>query len=384
MEHTNLVALIFGAIERHPQHVAQRYWNGQTWQDRTFGELGDVIRQTAEGLKSLGVSAGERVAIMAKTRPEWIIADLAIQFLGAVTVPIYPSTPPEQVAYVVEDADIHRAIVESPDMADKWPPSVTIRWMTGDPAQRLDQWWGDRVPSLTPYPSRRSDLATIVYTSGTTGLPKGVMLTHGNLLANIEAILALRATSPAFTVTREDVALSFLPLSHILERMVHLLFLSQGVTIAYAESPERIPVNLREIRPTVMVAVPRIFEKIYAAILDQMTRAGGLKRGLFDWAIRRGIRRYERFWQRGGSRPVWGWADQWADWLVYRRIRQAVGGRLRFVISGGAALNPGIGQFFFAVGVPVIEGYGLTETAPALAATWPDRARHGTLGRPLP
>ncbi|AEJ41761.1 AMP-dependent synthetase and ligase [Sulfobacillus acidophilus TPY] len=384
VEHTNLVALIFGAIERHPQHVAQRYWNGQTWQDRTFRELGDVIRQTAEGLKSLGVSPGERVAIMAKTRPEWIIADLAIQSLGAVTVPIYPSTPQEQVTYVVEDADIHRAIVESPDMADKWPPSVTIRWMTGDPVQRMDQWWGDRVPSLTPYPSRRSDLATIVYTSGTTGLPKGVMLTHGNLLANIEAILALRATSPAFTVTREDVALSFLPLSHILERMVHLLFLSQGVTIAYAESPERIPANLREIRPTVMVAVPRIFEKLYAAILDQMTRAGGVKRRLFDWAIRQGIRRYERFWQWGGSRPVWGWADRWADRLVYRRIRQAVGGRLRFVISGGAALNPVIGQFFYAVGIPVIEGYGLTETAPVLAVNWPDRPRYGTVGRPLP
>jgi len=384
MEHTNLVALIFGAIERYPQHVAQRYWDGQSWQDRTFGELGDVIRQTAEGLKSLGVSVGERVAIMAKTRPEWIIADLAIQSLGAVTVPIYPSTPKDQVAYVVEDAGIHRAIVESPDMADKWPPSVTIRWMTGDPEKRMDQWWGDPVPPLTPYPSRRSDLATIVYTSGTTGLPKGVMLTHGNLLANIEAILALRATSPAFTVTREDVALSFLPLSHILERMVHLLFLSQGVTIAYAESPERIPANLRQTRPTVMVAVPRIFEKLYAAIMDQMTKAGGFQQRLFDWAIRRGIRRYERFWQQGGSRPVWGWRDRWADRLIYRRIREAVGGRLRFVISGGAALNPVIGEFFYAVGIPVIEGYGLTETAPVLAVNWPDRPRYGTVGRPLP
>lgn len=229
----------------------------------------------------------------------------------------------------------------------------------------------------------RTQLATLVYTSGTTGRPKGAMLTHANILANVDAFRDRAEQYPSTAVGPTDIALSFLPLSHILERMAHAFLLSQGVTIAYAESVDTIADNLKEIHPTLMVAVPRIFEKVYDRVMDQADQGPAAKQRIFWWAVARGRRAYAHL--IAGHRIPWGLSRQLAvaDRLVYRKVREALGGRLRFAISGGAPLAQEIGEFFYALGVTVLEGYGLTETSPVLTVNAPNPPRYGSVGKPL-
>ena len=370
------------------------------------GELVDQVRDLSLGLRDLGLERGARVAILSESRPEWLITDLAILTAGGVTVPIYPTLAPEQVEFILRDAGVSLAIASTeqqtrkilvaaprvpslravvvldpvaiPDGAAK----VTIRAAADVRAaghRRITDGWGiAREFQEGAKAVRPSDLATIIYTSGTTADPKGVMLTHGNIIANLEGV---RAVIPLST---EDRAVSYLPLCHAFERTVSYVYLVNGVSMVFAESMDTLGRDLQLVRPTVMTGVPRVFEKLHARIMARGEEAGGLKARIFRWAVgvagRLGVAR-----SRGG-RPRGLLAVQAvvADRLVFSRIRAGLGGRLRLAVSGSAPLRVDIGSFFLGLGLPIIEGYGLTETAPVLTVMPLDDIRFGTVGRPMP
>lgn len=364
------------------------------------------IRALSATLVSLGVEPGDRVALMSESRPEWLIADLAILGAGAVTVPVYPTLAPQQARFILQDAGAVLAIVSDAvqlaklqdvrhllplltaliviDATGVAPPSPSVMSLPDAIArgrQALDQNpavaadLAARRAAVTP-----DHLATLIYTSGTTGEPKGVMLTHGNLVSNVEGCHGAMDKSPA------DVALSFLPLSHAFERTVVYSHLADGVQVFFAESMDTLPRDLPRTSPTLLTAVPRVFEKMHARITEAAASGSAVKRWLFDWAVRTGLSRVEREQQiRGaaiaGEGP--GLMDRLADRLVYSKIRARTGGRLRCIVSGSAPLPVNIAKFFAAVNMPILEGYGLTETAPVLTVNRQGALRIGTVGQAL-
>jgi long-chain acyl-CoA synthetase len=350
------------------------------------------------------MAAGDRVAILSESRPEWLFADFAVLAAGAVTVPVYPTLAPVQIVHVLRDCGASIAFVSTPaqfeklrGVLDQLPALHTIVLFDGAPPPparprvvmldtvagmghaRMQGAWGvarefhDAARRIRP-----SDLATIIYTSGTTGEAKGVMLTHGNLVANIEGVVSV------LDLTDEDSALSFLPLCHAFERMVSYIYMTVGVSMAFAESPETVGRDLAVVRPTIMTGVPRAFEKLRARIADKAYDASPVRRIVFDWASRVATKRGTVL--ESGRRPFGALAvsSALADRLVFSKIREAIGGRLRFAVSGSAPLDPGLARFFLGVGLPIIEGYGLTEAAPALSLMPQNGIRFGTVGRPLP
>jgi long-chain acyl-CoA synthetase len=349
--------------------VAVRVWNLSRW------------------LRHQRVEPGDRVVVLAATRPEWVQADLAIMAMGAVTVPIFPSLPPDQVAAICTDAGARFAFAENAELAAKLPVSLprivmeSPEWTAAATAETpapadLARWLEE---DDAPEAGRR--LATLVYTSGTTAHSRGVMLTHDNLLGNMRSLDRAAETAPDMAVGPADRALAFLPLSHIFERLVHLYFLLHGVGLYYSD-PRRLAEDARLVHPTVLASVPRIYERIYAAMRAEAStpfRRRLLDRA-FDAAVHRGAALTGGRPLRTGERLRLLFYDR----VVYRRIRAALGGRLRYVISGGAALDPDLGRFFLGVGIPVCEGYGLTETSPVIAVNRPNDIRFGTVGRPLP
>ena len=387
----NLAEMLYRSRERSDNQIAQLYKSQGAWAHRSYTELWAAVAAIAAGLQALGVEAGDRVALLARTRPEWVIADYAIMSLGAVTVPVYPSLPRDAVSFILEDAGVSAAIVENEQQRMKVPATYLVVTIDGHPSESKSWLWVHETGMMNPIPHfedrvlgiPRTQFATLVYTSGTTGRPKGAMLTHGNILANVEAFHDRTEQYPEIGVGPTDIALSFLPLSHILERMAHAFMLSQGVTIAYAESVDTLADDLKEVRPTLMVAVPRVFEKVYGRVLEQVDQGAASKRRIFWWAVACGRRAYAHL--AAGRRVPWGLARQLAlaDRLVFRKVREALGGRLRFAISGGASLAQEIGEFFYALGVTVLEGYGLTETAPVLTVNQPNPPRYGSVGTPL-
>ncbi|MBA2442499.1 MAG: long-chain fatty acid--CoA ligase [Rubrobacter sp.] len=365
-----------------------------SWREVSYRELYGKVESFAAGLAAMGVERGSRVALMSTNRPEWPVADLAVQSLGAVTVPVYPTLEAGQVAHILDDSGAGVAVVENEELRDR-VESVRDRvsglrdviLMDGEAGEARSFGAVEEAGSGSPLSGweegwraiGREDVATIIYTSGTTGLPKGVVLTQGNLLSNLEGIQRVMPTGP------DDIFLSFLPLSHIFERTAgqyHALDL--GATTYYAESVEKVPENLREVRPTVTLSVPRLYEKMYDRVQAQISTAPSSRQRLFRAAIEAGKRKYEI--EKDGGTPGFGLRAQLAlyDRLVFKKVRQAVGGRLRFFVSGGAKLNGEIGKFFYAAGIKILEGYGLTETSPVLACNTPERPRFGTVGQPLP
>ena len=383
MAFQNLTDIIRSNAERMPDHPAQRFWNGASWVDRSYGELWNAIQSIARGLRALGIGPGDHVGLMSSTRPEWVICDYAILCLDAVSVPIYPSTPADQIGHIVEDAKISWAIVENDALGEKFPLGTSLVVVdAAEPGRSLKEL-GQSGDLVLPK-NGRGDLATLVYTSGTTGLPKGAMLTHGNLLGNIESVFRLMEENEEMSIVPEDVALSLLPLSHILERTGHNIFLFHGVTLAYARSTASLPEDLSTLKPTLMIAVPRVFEKIYARVMAQAHQFGAFKRHLFFWAVHAAQLRYQLLSRHQSVPAGLERLIRLYDRLVFQKVRQAVGGRLRYVIAGGAPLTAEIGRFFFGVGIPVLEGYGLTETAPVLSVNVLPVPRYGTVGRILP
>jgi long-chain acyl-CoA synthetase len=368
-------------------------------------ELVDRVRDVSLGLSTLGMEPGDHVALLSESRPEWLIADFAILTAGSVTIPIYPTLSAEQVAFILSDSRATLAIVSSPAQLEKVVsaaprvpslraivlidpipeglaspvPVVAFDTVSANGHKTIVDGWGvargyqERARAVRP-----EDLATIIYTSGTTGAPKGVMLTHGNLAANVAGVLAV------LDLNEEDTALSFLPLCHAFERTVACVCLASGVSLIFAESIDTIARDLLRVRPTVMSAVPRVFEKLHARILEKGAQTSGLRRKVFDWALSVAVRRGERI---AAGRPIpatLALASRIADGQVFAKIRDSIGGRLRWAVSGSAPLNRNLASFFLGVGLPILEGYGLTETAPVLAVTPPGRIRLGTVGPPLP
>jgi long-chain acyl-CoA synthetase len=393
--------LPFHVMGRFPRPLSVGRCRGDQIEGLSTKELFERIRDLSLGFGALGVTPGDRVAIVSESRPEWLLSDLAILAAGAVTVPVYPTLSAAQARYILTDSAARLAVVSTRLQLEKLQEvrhllpalQVVVVMEPGGAASasvmsldeverrghaRMTGEWGsgrefrDRARAVRP-----EDLATIIYTSGTTGEPKGVMLTHANLLAN------LRPGAVVLDVSQEDVALSFLPLSHAFERMVSFIYLFTGVTIIFAESFETLRRDIAQVRPTVLTGVPRVYEKMQAGILEKGQSGSAVTAALFRWSIKAGLARARAVLRGRKVGPVTAMKAAIADRLVFSKIRERVGGRLRLVVSGSAPLSASVAEFFHGIGLPVIEGYGLTETAPILTVNPPDAPRVGTVGRPL-
>jgi long-chain acyl-CoA synthetase len=377
--------------------------SGDVWHEVTWQQMAERVLDLAASLLELGVTAGDRVALLAATRAEWMEIDLATLACGAVTVPIYPSNLAAECGYIVANSDSSIVFVENDTQREKIDRVRAEGFELDGVRQRvspravLSIEGGERDSSLMGLMERgragggaaraeverrtaalrRDDLATIVYTSGTTGPPKGVLQTHGNHLAAVEALLAL-------DIVREgDVDFFFLPLAHSFARLIEYVGLAAGTTTAFARSIDTLAADLASARPHLVPAVPRIYEKLYARI--HAVRDGGsrLKQALFDWAVGVG-REHSRHVREGQPVPALVAAQYaLASRLVFSRIHQLLGGNIRYMTSGGAPLARDIAEFFHAIGILILEGYGLTETTPVLTVNRPDGYRFGTVGRPL-
>ena len=368
------------------------------YSDISTSEFESAVRNLALGLKDLGHRPGAKLVILSENRPEWTITDLANLCLGGVTVPIYTTLTGDQVKYIIEDSDAEIVVVSNFYQYQKIAalrrdlPRVkhVVIFQPQAPAPDVlplaaVQARGAALeaarPGLFEETARAvqpDDEASIIYTSGTTGVPKGVILTHANFVSNVLAVSAIIEFSAA------DTALSFLPLSHVLERMVSFTYLYKGCSIAYAENVETVAHNLLEIRPQVMVSVPRVFEKIYSRVMDQVLSSPGLKRKIFFWGVGSGKAAGEKRLAGKTAGPLLGLKLALARKLVFSKILDKTGGRVRFFVSGGAPLSKDIAEFFYAIGLTILEGYGLTETSPVLAVNTFDALRFGTVGRVLP
>ncbi len=391
VEHLGL--MIQSRTEKFKNLTAMRHKSENGWQEMTYRDMGRRIQQVALALISLGVKPGDRIALFSPNRPEWTIADFAILSIRAVTVPIYATNTRAQAAYIVDDAgaDIvftgDRAQYQKIRSISRGKTIITFDDINGSTEKDTIHFDKLRAMAHTVDPARlrarrqaarSQDPATIVYTSGTTGDPKGAVLTHANFFHQI------RAVDAAFTVGPEDRSLCFLPLSHVYERLWSFYVFNRGAQNNYLADPRQVIDYLSEVRPTAMVSVPRLYEKIYAAVGQQIERAGTVKKMLFKWALAKGLE-YGRILQQGEKVPPGLRAGHAiADRLVLSRIRTIVGGRKNFFSAGGAPLSREIEEFFFAAGILVCQGYGLTETAPMITCNTPANFRFGTVGRPVP
>ncbi|MBI2835427.1 MAG: long-chain fatty acid--CoA ligase [Acidobacteria bacterium] len=398
---STLAELPFYLLARHPKPVLLRTCQVDGFRDFSTREFCYEVRDLSVGLAMLGMAAGDSVAIVSESRPEWEIADLAILTGGATTVPIYPTLAAAQARYILADADVRIAIASTERQAAKIlevrrtlprlrhvmvmdPPENATSVTPLSDVRRRGRTELDAHPSAAAdYQARArrvspEDVATIIYTSGTTGEPKGVVLSHANLLSNVFA------TTEVLGIRSDDVALSFLPLSHGFERMAFYMYIFNGVTIAFAESFDTIARDVLAVKPTVMTGVPRVFEKLRARILASVAQSWAPRRALFAWALRVGLERWRAESAGGNPPPLVRAQAILADTLVFSKIRARLGGHLRCLISGSAPLSPSIADFFFAIGLPLLEGYGLTETSPVLTVNPPLAPRVGTVGKALP
>jgi long-chain acyl-CoA synthetase len=396
-----LARMFWDRVDRSGERPAQQFKQSAVWKTVTWREVGDVVREVALGLLALGRGKGDAVALLSTSRAEWVQADFAIFSAGCVTVPVYPTYPPDLIAYVVNDSGAKTIIVEDPgqlakvlEARDKTPGLEQIVVMSGydapQPPKMVMTWetlrrlgresldaqgstLAERVASTRP-----TDLATIVYTSGTTGPPKGVMQTHGNHVA------AVTASKQATPVQEGWVHLLFLPLAHSFARLESFLGVAHGLTTAFAENLDKVGENLRETRPHFICSVPRVFEKVYGKILAGVEAGSPAKKKIFGWAVSVG-RDVSRHQQRGQPVPATlELKRKLAHTLVFSKLHAALGGRLQWAVSGGAPLSRDIAEFFHAAGILLLEGYGLTETCPALTFNRPDRFKFGSVGQTLP
>jgi long-chain acyl-CoA synthetase len=368
------------------------------WVELSYQMLADRVQDLSLGLMELGIRPGDRVAILSENRPEWAIADYACLTARCTDVPIYPTLPTKQVEYNLCDSGAVAIFVSTRHQLEKVQelrmrvPGLRHVIAFEEDAMASGVLSLDQVCSRgrAARPRRLSwkaealeakpdDLATLIYTSGTTGDMKGVMLTQGNIAYNVTTCCRL------FSFSQNDECLSFLPLSHIFERMFgHYCMFHSGVLINYAETVDTVAADMERWRPTLMAAVPRLYEKIYGRVLEKVRGGSALKRKLFYWAKRVGERWVERRIGKQAISPALT-AQRWlADRLVFAKLRARTGGRLRFFISGGAPLSADIARFFHAAGMPILEGYGLTETSPVIAVNTFQHLRLGTVGLPIP
>ncbi len=385
----------YAGSERH----VYRYKAEGKYEGITYDELYRRVSLFVHGLHSLGLKQGEKVAILSENRPEWPISDLSCLALGLVDVPIFPTLTPKQIEYILVHGDVSTVIVSNTfqlnkilrirndvktlrraiimnrkeGITDKFVIDFSEIYEAGkagydaNPGQ-FAKWLQKAKPS---------DVATIIYTSGTTGQPKGVVLTHANFVANIRGAL------DHIDINDQDSLLSFLPISHSFERMAgYYTALSAGATVSYAESIETVAQNLMEVRPTIVTTVPRLFERIHSLILKNVESGSASKRKIFYWALSVG-KKYVGSRKRGSLSPLLRSQYALADRLVLSKLKERTGGRIKFFVSGGAALSRELGEFFESAGIMIIEGYGMTESSPVISANRIDDYKFGSVGKPL-
>ena len=391
---------IYSVTTQIERPVALKSKKGDRWVDVSVPEMRDTVRHFSTGLRVLGVKPGDRVALLAENRPEWAMSDFAILALGAVTVPVYPTLLGWQIEYILNDAGAVVVICSTNEQLQKVlaikahcpsvhniiicdPPEdlpygvLTFEQVTKSGRDEEAKTGRARFDELMRQ-AKTDTLATLVYTSGTTGNPKGAMLTHGNIASNVAAASILYPLGP------QHVGLSILPLSHILERMADFFYLSKGVCVAYAENVNKVADNLQEIKPHVFAAVPRLFEKMRTRIMDNVAQSSKGKQKIFHWAL--GVAEQRLPYRVSGQSmpPALAVKSVLADKLVFKKIHERLGGRVELVISGGAPLSAELAAFFIGAGVEIFEGYGLTETSPVIAVNLPAHRKIGTVGQVIP
>jgi long-chain acyl-CoA synthetase len=400
MAHGTLASMFWNRVERDADRAAQRYKANGTWHTLTWRQVGEVVRELATGLLALGRRKDDAVGILSASRAEWVQADFAIFSAGCRTIPIYPTYPPDLIQYLVNDAGVKTLFVEDPGQLAKvlevqgkmdgleqivvmqgYEGEASPRIMTWDELRRLGRDNVERLKSdLAGRVSevRPEDIATIVYTSGTTGPPKGVVQTHGNHMGTLESAAKME------TITSGDTHLLFLPLAHSFARLESFLGVHRGLVTAFAENIDKLRDNLPEVKPDFICSVPRVFEKVYAGVIAKAEAGSPIKKKIFQWAVGVG-REVSRLQQAKKPVPA-GLAFKYrlAHKLVFSKLHEALGGRLRFAVSGGAPLSKEIAEFFHAAGILILEGYGLTETCPSLTFNRLDHFKFGSVGQAQP
>ena len=398
MDTITINQMVQNTIQQHGSETALSHKVDKVYQDISYATLAERIKDFCLGLIELGLQKGDRVALLSENRPEWAITDLAILAGGGVTVPMFSTLTSAQVEYIVRDSGAKILCVSSERQLQKikdWDENVPTNLqhivlfddLEDDSVRTFNQVCelgrgienGDQVYQQASEAVTPDDLASIIYTSGTTGDPKGAMLTHSNFMSNIQAATGI------VTLTPDDVFLSFLPLSHVFERMGgHYLPLSSGATIAYAESPFTIRQNMQEVRPTVMMSVPRVYEAMHERILNSVKEGSPTKQKIFHWSVGVGSKVSQAIQQKKKPSVGLSLKASLANKLVFEKLKAVTGGRLRFFVSGGAPLSKAIAEFFHAAGILILEGYGLTETSPVICVNRPDQWKFGTVGPVIP
>ena len=399
-EPTTLVEVFERIARVHPQPDTLNYKKDGAWLSLSAAEMLARARRIAAGLYSLGVRPRDRVAILSESRCEWTLTDAGCQFAGAIDVPIYPTLTPPQACYILNDSGARVLVVANHDKlvqlqsALNGCPAVehvvifdapsdgggapSGDWLTLAELEELGRRLESTQPNLVDelaHQTRPDELATIIYTSGTTGEPKGVMLTHANLVSN------LIDSAGHFSFGHGDSALSVLPLSHVFERTAMYMYLHHGMKVYFGESLDRIGQNLREVHPTIFVGVPRIFEKIYARVKEKAAAKGKLNLGLLHWSVGVATEVAKLTIKHQPVPVALALKHKLASLLVFAKWREALGGRIRLLISGGAALPEELGYMYIGAGMPIVQGYGLTETSPVITAGMPEDNRIGTVGK---
>ena len=399
MKTKSLVDMFLEVVNNHGAKTSLMEKIDGEYQGFSYTEMSTRVKNFSLGLASLGIRHGDHVALMAENCPEWPISDLGILSLGAANVPIYPTITPQQIEYILADSETKIIIVSNNELLEKileiydnLPMLEKIIIMKEnsnsqdfiinfDKIYELGKefekehpnYYDSAVKKITP-----DDLCGIIYTSGTTGSPKGVMLSHNNILSNVRGSLKI------INATEQDIFLSFLPLCHSFERMAgQYTALGAGATIAYAESIEKVAENLGEIRPTLMTSVPRLFEKIYARVLENAEAGSPIKKKIFWWAVNTG-EKYMNAKLKGKVGGFLNFKYNLATKLVFSKLQEKVGGRLRFFVSGGAPLSKEIAEFFYKAGILILEGYGLTESSPVISVNYEEKFKFGSVGLAIP
>ena len=390
-----LISMFEESIQQHGSKPALAHKpKGGTYQDISYTQLGESVDAFSKGLSTLGVQKDDRVALLSENRPEWAITDFGSLKAGAVTVPMFSTLTAAQVSYILKDSEAKIICVSTESqlkkvlsIQDDVPTLENIILFdstedeTPEGAIQFEDVCnrGKAVDSTQEGDASEDDIATIIYTSGTTGNPKGVMLTHANFIFNLQACKSL------IEVGDTDVLLSFLPLSHVFERLGgHYVPLFSGAKIAYAESTFTVARNMQEISPTVMLSVPRLYETMHDRVLSAVQAGSPLKQKIFHWGVSVGSAVSSAIQQGKNPSAILQLQQGIADKLVFAKLKAATGGRLRFFVSGGAALPQAIAEFFHAAGILILEGYGLTETSPVISMNHPAKWKFGTVGVPVP
>ena len=399
MQEDTVGRIFFNRVPKYGSRTALKVKRDGIWRDISWEEWGRCTKTLAMGLMVLGLEEREHVSLLSENRPEWAYSDLAVLSANAVDVPIYATNIPDQVEHILKDSASRFIIVSTEQQLNKVKeikgnvPKLE-KLIIMDPEQEHDEDWimtfeevqklGEQKGDPEAFEKRMEkvnpdDLATLIYTSGTTGAPKGVMLTHENFVSNV------RGVSEVLPLNDSDTALSFLPLSHSFERLGgYYAVIYLGGTIAYAENIEKVPENIQEIRPTVMCSVPRLYEKMHARVLSMAEGGPAVKKKLFFWSLGVGSEVSKLISAKKEIPAGLKVKNKIADKLVFSKLRDRMGGRLRFFVSGGAPLAREIAEFFHAAGILILEGYGLTETTPVISANRPDSYKLGSVGQPLP